>query len=129
MVLQGTERNLDDHLAAVATLGDEFHLRAHRTGARVVGIAGAERCVAAPNRVGDQRIDVQAGEFVDGVAEQLGGGRVAEHDAPLGVDDQQGVRVGGVKRAEERLLVEFRAADRRLRIGHAHPLVTVATRM
>ena len=118
VVVERAERNFDHHLAAVAPFGDQVHLRSHRALAWVRGIALAVCSMARASRVGHQRVDRHAHQFICGVAEQLLGGRVGQHDHAALVDHQQRIGIGGEQRAEHGAIVEA-GNDRLARCFHA----------
>ena len=79
---------------------------------------------------GTERIDLQADQLVDAVAEQRRRRRVREDDPSLSVDDDERVWISEEERAVDVFEVDFRC--RRGRRHHVSPLqgeVTGATRM
>ena len=118
MVVQRAQRDLDHDLAAVLAPRHQFHLHAHRPRPRCLGVAAPVVGMAAADGLRHQRIDVQADEFVCGIAQQPRRRRVGAHDMTVGVDHQQRVRVGDEQRQQQRVGV-----------GACHSAVTVGTRM
>ena len=104
---QRAQRDLDHDLAAVTALGDQIHLRAHRTRPRVACVGFAIGSVARADAVGHQRIDRHPDQLVasNSRATTPRPG-LASTMTPLRVDQQQRVGIGGEQRAEDGQVVE-----------------------
>ena len=84
--LERRQADLDRELAAVAAQAVELQPRAHRARARIGEVAAAVPAVGAAVALGHEHLDGLADQLGAGVAEELLGLRVDEHDPPVAAD-------------------------------------------